>query len=110
LHAKRFHERPTISIDVAQLRAAIRSEKGIRIRYVDQTRASSEREILPLGIVFLESTLVLASWCCLRQDFRTFRLDRIVEFTKSGQSFRPKRVPLLREIFAKFKAERVAAG
>jgi len=110
LHARRFHQRPEISIDIARLRASIRAEMGVHIRYTDQHGASSERDIYPLGIVFLESTLVLASWCCLRQSFRTFRLDRIIEFTETGQSFRPKRVPLLREIFAKFKAERDAAG
>lgn len=110
LHARRFHPRPEISIDIAKLRASIRAEMVVHIYYTDQHSANSERDIYPLGIVFLESTLVLASWCCLRQDFRTFRLDRIVKFAETGQSFRPKRVPLLREIFAKFKAEREAAG
>ena len=110
LHAKRFHARPEIGIDVAQLRAAIRTEKVIRIQYTDQNDAKTERDIYPLGIVFLESTLVLASWCALRQDFRTFRLDRIRKFFETEQSFRPHRVALLREIFAKFKAETIVAG
>ncbi|NOR64351.1 MAG: WYL domain-containing protein [Rhodobacteraceae bacterium] len=110
LHARRFHQRPEIIIDIAKLRGCIRAETVIHIHYNDQHNAPSERDVYPLGIVFLESTLVLASWCCLRQDFRTFRLDRIVRFTETRQSFRPKRVPLLREIFAKFKAEREAAG
>jgi len=110
LHAKRFHNRPKIVIDVTKLRAAIRAENVVHILYTDQKNAKSSRDVYPLGIVFLESTLVLASWCMLRQGFRTFRLDRIVEFAETGQSFRPKRVPLLREIFAKFKAERAAAG
>ncbi len=110
LHAKRFHHRPEIKINVAKLRAAVRAEKVIHITYVDNQNSKSARDIYPLGIVFLESTLVLASWCKLRQDFRTFRLDRIKSFAETGQSFRPKRVPLLREIFAKFKAESDAAG
>ncbi len=105
LHTKRFHHRPEINIDVAQLRAAIRAEKVINISYSDQNKSTSERDIYPLGIVFFENTLVVASWCMLRQDFRVFRLDRIASFTETGQSFRPKRVPLLREIFAKFKVE-----
>jgi len=105
LHAKRFHHRPHISIDVARLRTAIRAEKVVRIEYADQSGTNSTRDIYPLGIVFFESTLVVMSWCQLRQDFRTFRLDRIITYTETGQSFRPRRVPLLREIFAKFKAE-----
>ncbi len=110
LHAKRFHNRPEIVIDVAALRGAIRAENVIHILYADQNSVKSKRDVYPLGIVFLESTLMLASWCTLRQDFRVFRLDRIERFTETGQSFRPKRVPLLREIFAKFKAERKATG
>jgi len=105
LHAKRFHHRPEICIDVAALRAAIRAEHAVRIEYADHAGKYSSREIYPLGIVFFESTLVVSSWCLLRQDFRTFRLDRIKSFAETGQSFRPKRVPLLRELFAKFKAE-----
>jgi len=105
LHSKRFHHRPEISIDVARLRAAIRAEKVIHISYSDQNKSTSARDVYPLGIVFFENTLVVASWCRLRQDFRIFRLDRIARFTETGESFRPKRVPLLREIFAKFKAE-----
>ena len=110
LHAKRFHHRPEISIDVAALRQSIRAERVVRIDYADHTGAQSTREIYPLGIVFFESTLVVSSWCLLRQDFRTFRLDRIESVTETGQSFRPKRVPLLRELFAKFKAESSPRG
>jgi len=105
LHAKRFHNRPDIGIDVARLRADIRSEKVIRIFYTDQNSISSERDIFPLGIVFLDRVLVLASWCALRQDFRMFRLDRIEAFFETGQSFRPKRVTLLRALFENIKAE-----
>jgi len=110
LHAKRFHHRPGISIDIAALRAAIRGERVLRIKYTDQKGDSSTRDIYPLGIVFFESTLVISSWCLLRQGFRTFRLDRIHSIAETGQSFRPKRVPLLRELFAKFKAEAEAGG
>ncbi len=110
LHAKRFHHRPEICIDVAAMRDAIRAERVVRINYADQAGAASTREIYPLGIVFFESTLVVSSFCLLRQDFRTFRLDRIKSFTETGQSFRPKRVPLLRELIAKFKAESESRG
>jgi len=110
LHAKRFHHRPEICIDVAALRKAIRAERVVRIEYGDHTGAKSVRDIYPLGIVFFESTLVVSSYCLLRQDFRTFRLDRIKSFIETGQSFRPKRVPLLRELFAKFKAESESRG
>lgn len=105
LHAKRFHQRPEISIDMAALRKCIREERVIFITYVDQSGSKTRRTIFPLGIVFFENTLVVSSWCQLRQDFRTFRLDRIQSFTETGKSYRPKRVPLLREMFAKFNTD-----
>ncbi len=105
LHAKRFHLRPEISIDVAALRECIRAERAVKIEYADGKDEESIREIYPLGIVFFENTLVVSSWCLLRQDFRSFRLDRIKYFSETGQSFRPKRVPLLRDLFAKFEEE-----
>ena len=105
LHAKRFYERPTIAIDVAQIRAAIRSETVIQIEYVDPNKAQTSREVFPLAIVFMERALVLMSWCCLRQGFRAFRLDRIQTFSKTSKSFRPQRVTLLRGFFAEIKAQ-----
>ena len=105
LHAKRFHPRPEISIDVASLRAAIRSETMIHISYADKAGEKSARDIYPLGIVFADSVLVLMSWCCLRKDFRAFRLDRIERFSETPTSFRPRRVPLLRAFFARIEAE-----
>lgn len=109
LHAKRARPRPEITIDVAKLRKALRAEKVIHIVYTDNQNAKSMRDIYPLSIIFWETTLVLASWCILRQDFRTFRLDRIQSFAETGQSFRPNRVPLLRELVAKFTPKSGAA-
>jgi len=109
LHAKRFHQRPEITIDVAGLRAAIRAEKAVYIRYKDQKDDISARKIFPLGIVFIESALMLMSWCTLRTDFRVFRLDRIQWLDETDESFRPRRVPLLRDFFAQMKAKSAPA-
>ena len=59
----------------------------------------------PLGLVYLENSNVLMAWCLLRKDFRTFRLDRIHALTITDTSFRPRRVPLLRDYKAKIQEE-----
>lgn len=51
--------------------------------------------MLPLAIVYLERVSVLLAWCCLRQDFRKFRVDRIVDIQTTEESFRSRRVPVL---------------
>ncbi|MFN7025778.1 MAG: WYL domain-containing protein, partial [Pseudorhizobium sp.] len=45
-------------------------------------------------------TLVLLAWCCLRQDFRKFRVDRIADIQMTEESFRPRRVQMLKDFVA----------
>lgn len=101
LTAKRFHQRPEISVDVAMIRQAARSEQAIHIHYGDANGAKTERVVWPLSIVFMDQTLMLLTKCQLRQDFRAFRVDRILLLTPSEQSFRPHRTSLLRQFVAK---------
>jgi len=97
LHAKRFHERPPIKIDMAALRQAARDELAVDIHYRDLAEIDSERRVRPLSVVFMDQALVLLTWCQLRADFRIFRVDRIEKMSVSDESFRPHRVPLLRQ-------------
>lgn len=97
LYAKRFHCRPEISIDIEALRHATRNEQVIEIDYSDVDENRTRRAIQPLAIVFFDRSLVVLAWCELRTAYRSFRIDRIVEMTVTDRSFRPRRVPMLRE-------------
>ncbi|MEL6860534.1 MAG: YafY family protein [Pseudomonadota bacterium] len=97
LYAKRFHCRPEISIDIEALRHATRSEYVIEIDYVDGDENRTLRTVQPLAIVFFDRSLVVMAWCELRKDYRSFRIDRIERMTVLERSFRPRRVPMLRE-------------
>lgn len=105
LHAKRFRPRPKIKIDVAALRQAAREEWVIEIAYADAQGVASTRHVQPLSIVFMDDKLILLAFCLLRKDSRAFRVDRIKMLSVTDQSFRPKRVGLLREALAKIKRE-----
>ena len=96
LYAKRFYKRPEISIDIEALRAATRQEFVIHMRYRDEQNRPTQRDVLPLAIMFFDKALVLLAWCNLRNAFRSFRIDRIAHFDVTDQSFRPRRVGLLR--------------
>ena len=73
--------------DLAAIRAAIRNERKLRIGYGDEKGARTERTIWPFAIAyFAESTLVNA-WCELRDDFRHFRADRILDQNMLDESF-----------------------
>ena len=96
LYAKRYGERSDILIDISQLRSAAREEMEIKILYVDQANNETERNAFPLAIVYLEQTLMLLAWCGLRNDYRSFRIDRIQELQTTDRSFRPRRVSMLK--------------
>ena len=48
---------------------------------------------------------MMLGWCLLRQDFRVFRLGRMRDLVRTDETFRPHRVPLLREAMAQIRAQ-----
>jgi predicted DNA-binding transcriptional regulator YafY len=100
----RFEERYPALPDMRIIREGCWREEALRIRYTDKSGKRSERTIWPLAIVYLDNMLVVLSWCCLREDFRIFRAERITTAEASGASFRPKRVALLRTYLGKLTA------
>jgi predicted DNA-binding transcriptional regulator YafY len=103
LQVYRFETRAPAPPHVATLRAACWDERALDIVYRDGAGVQTARRILPLSIVVLDRTLVLLAWCCLRQDFRKFVVERMVAASATDESFRPRRVPLLREFIARMR-------
>ncbi|MCP1559836.1 UNVERIFIED_ORG: putative DNA-binding transcriptional regulator YafY [Methylobacterium sp. SuP10 SLI 274] len=89
--------------DMETIRAACWREEALALRYSDKDGAVTERQILPLSIVYLDSKMTLLAWCCLREAFRMFRLDRIEDVRMAGTSFRPRRVTLLRSYLTELR-------
>ena len=108
LDARRFFRPEPPRIDAAELRAATWDEETVRFAYTDGKGVASTREVDPLGIVYLQDTHMLMAWCHLREDFRVFRLDRMDDLERTGRSFRPRRVPMLRDYTAILRAEALA--
>jgi predicted DNA-binding transcriptional regulator YafY len=69
------------------IRAAIRARERLTITYVDPTGHQSHRDIRPLQMEFWGRVWTLAAFCEARQDFRSFRIDRIVALTPTGEVF-----------------------
>lgn len=85
------HYMAPISFDLAELRRAVRSRLKIRFRYKDVLRQGSERTVRPLSLAFFGPVWVMAAWCELRTDFRTFRLDRMEGFSITQEPFKSER-------------------
>jgi predicted DNA-binding transcriptional regulator YafY len=60
-----------------RLREAVVAQHKLHIDYGDENSRRSQRRVRPLGCFFWGQVWTLAAWCELRQDFRSFRIDRI---------------------------------
>lgn len=84
-------------IDVAVLRVAIRKEHKVTISYRDTGGASTQRMVWPLLIGFFDRVLVVAAWCELRNDYRAFRVDRILALEATESRYPRRRAVMVEE-------------
>jgi predicted DNA-binding transcriptional regulator YafY len=82
-------------IDMARTRTQIHEGKKIGLRYRDEHGRDSERHIWPIAIGYHEAVRILAAWCELRRDFRSFRTDRVIDAVYLDEKY-PERRDLLR--------------
>jgi predicted DNA-binding transcriptional regulator YafY len=90
-------ERPAAGVDLAEVRRALRREHKVEIDYTDQRGAPSTRTIWPIALGFFERVRVVVGWCEQRQDFRSFRSDRISRWLTLAAGLPRSRAALLRE-------------
>ena len=64
-------------LDMARVRGQIRAGRKIALRYRDEQGRETERVIWPVTVGYMETIRHLIAWCELRQDFRSFRTDRV---------------------------------
>ncbi|GAA5165113.1 YafY family protein [Viridibacterium curvum] len=93
-------ERPTWLHDI---RLAVRHRHIIRIDYVREDGAPSQRELWPLGLFFWGPTWTLIGWCELRNDFRHFRVDRVQSVSVQTRHFPDQKGRRLEDFYAQIE-------
>ena len=78
-----------------KLRHAIRQQLKVKLTYRNQQQEISQRVVYPFAIGFFEQAQLVAAWCELRQEFRHFRPDRIVDIELLDEHYQPDRTLLL---------------
>ncbi len=78
------------------IRQAIRDERKLAIAYRDASGRETQRLVWPIALGFFERLRVLVAWCELRQDLRSFRLDRIATLAPTGERYPERRAGLLK--------------
>jgi predicted DNA-binding transcriptional regulator YafY len=66
---------------------AVQQRRQVFLRYLSWRGEGSERNFDPYGILFYEGYWYTSGYCHLRQDLRTFRIDRILALEPGEQSF-----------------------
>ncbi len=85
---------PTIDAGVlALLAVACRDQLQVGFHYRDMRGQSSVRTVEPQGLVHTGSRWYLVAWDPARDDWRTFRIDRVEGAPSTGAHFTPRAAP-----------------
>ncbi len=88
---------------LGEVRKAVDKRQRIRFDYVDRSGDETRRTVRPLGLFFWGSTWTLAGWCELREDFRSFRIDRFESFEALESTFDPEEGRTLEDLFRSYE-------
>lgn len=76
----------------AKIKDAILGHYFIEILYSGNQGASTKRKVKPLKLCFKDQAWYLYAYCCLREDYRFFKLKRISKLTVMDTHFEPENV------------------
>ena len=82
-------------LDLTRLRASIRQGLKLSLCYRDEQNRETKRVVWPVALGFHEGVRLIAAWCELRNDFRHFRTDRVVDAAFLDERY-PARPAVLR--------------
>jgi predicted DNA-binding transcriptional regulator YafY len=86
-------EPPVDAKMLSAIAAACRDNQGLRFGYSDRAGSSTSRSVEPTGLVHTGRRWYLVAWDLAREDWRTFRVDRIVPRLSPGPRFTPRKPP-----------------
>ncbi len=75
------------TVDPDTIRRAIRNEQKLDICYSDENGLESSRRVRPLAVIYYVHAMLMVAWCELRNDFRHFRVDRMLSCTDADEFF-----------------------
>jgi predicted DNA-binding transcriptional regulator YafY len=73
---------------------AITNYQVVDIDYLSLENKRSQRKIEPFAIFSTHENWVLVAFCQLKNDFRAFRLDHIMDMKQTGIQFEPHKITL----------------
>lgn len=86
---------PAVEPWMSTLRRAIRNEEVLELEYRDLKGQLTQRRVWPFVIAFFQRVRLFGAWCELRQDFRSFRVDRVLGVRSTGERYPQRRHDLI---------------
>ena len=80
---------------MALVRRAIHAARKIRLTYRDEQERETMRTVWPFAVGYHETVRLMIAWCEMRQDFRSFRTDRVADAEFLEERY-PERPAMLR--------------
>lgn len=93
-----------VSATMVEVRFAADNLRKVNLQYQRADGESSDRIIWPLGLFFWGSAWTIAGWCELREDFRIFRLDRVIGLCVLDINFKKEKGKGLEDLIAREKS------
>ena len=97
LHVSTWNQIPNSGLSPQKAREIIRNAIEITITYKNLKDQISERTIQPIALFYYVDAILIIAWCKLREEFRNFRIDRIISWKESGSGFEEIRENLLQQ-------------
>lgn len=81
---KQLHYSPNL---LSSINNAIENQKMVTMEYDSREKGISMRDAEPMAMVYKNGKRHLVAWCKLREDYRSFRLDRITTLKVNRSEF-----------------------
>ena len=88
------------------LHEACIDRRVLSFAYTREDGQASQREVRPLALYFWSGVWTLATWCELRKDFRSFRIDRMEDVQVLPREFVQKKGQRLEDYLRQMHAQR----
>jgi predicted DNA-binding transcriptional regulator YafY len=83
-----FADEDPVRHRLERLRGAIEVRRKLQLAYRDEAGRATDRIVRPLGCFYWGAVWTLGAWCEQRDDFRSFRVDRIADMAVLDEPYR----------------------
>ena len=92
-----------ISNILSSIQIALTNFNPVKLKYISDNESVTQRDVEPFALVTSSKMgWYLIAWCRLRNDFRTFRLDRMQQIDNLTGHFEPHKITM-QEYYEKYR-------